>query len=478
MKQSLLRLLAVLFAFALIAAACGDDDDDGEVGTADDSTEETADDGGETADDDGEMEEESDDGAMEEEDPEPGPSDDDGGEADLAGSVVTILGPETGEEAAGFEEAFAPFTERTGIEIQYTGSRDATTEMNLAVEGGNPPNLGVVPQPGRIIDYANNGDILPLSDDVLGGAADQYATTLFEAVTVDGGVYGMPNKGDVKSLVWYSPSVFADNGYDIPTSWDELTALSDQMIADGIAPWCVGIGSGDATGWPFTDWMEDIMLRLHGPDVYDQWVRHEIPFNDPQVAEAAQFVADIWFTDGNVAGGRDIIAQTGFQEAGLGVLSGDCGMHRQANFYAAQFVDAGATIGTDVDVFYLPTISDDFGDVLLTAGTYVVAFDDDPATQAVLAYIGSTEYADTRIAADKGGFLSPNLAHDTSLYTADLDRTLADLLVNASPARFDASDLMPGEVGGGEFWQSGTDFVSGAITLEEFLDNVEDAWPS
>ncbi len=122
----------------------------------------------------------------------------------------------------------------------------------------------------------------------------------------------MPNKADVKSLVWYSPKVFAENGYEIPETWDDLIALQDQMKTDGIAPWCIGIESGDATGWPLTDWMEDIMLRLHGPDVYDQWVAHEIPFNDPQVQEVAEMVEDIWFTDGNVLGGRQSIASTGF----------------------------------------------------------------------------------------------------------------------------------------------------------------------
>ncbi len=445
MKQSLLRMLALLFAMALIAAACGGDDGDDDAG---DGTEES--DGGDAA-------------------------DVGGGE----GNVVTILGPETGEEAAGFEEAFAPFTEETGIEVQYTGSRDATTEMNLAVEGGSPPDIGVIPQPGRLVGFAQNGDLIPLPQEMVDGVVDQYAPTLFEAATYEGSVYGMPNKGDVKSLVWYSPSMFEENGYEIPETWGELEALTEQMKTDGVAPWCIGIGSGDATGWPFTDWMEDMMLRIHGPDVYDQWVNHEIPFNDPQVAEVAQFVADIWFEEGNVAGGRDIIAQTGFQEAGLGVLSGDCGLHRQANFYAAQFVDAGATIGEDVDVFYLPTIEgNDFGDVLLTAGTYVVAFNDRPEIMQVIEYIGSAEYANARIAADKGGFLSPNLTHDTSLYSSDLDRFLADLLVTSDPQRFDASDLMPGEVGSGEWWRSGTDFVSGSIELQEFLDNTEEAWPS
>ena len=252
------------------------------------------------------------------------------------------------------------------------------------------------------------------------------------------------------------------------------------MKADGNVPWCVGIESGDATGWAFTDWMEDMMLRLHGPDVYDQWVSNEIPFDDSRVVEVAEFVGSIWFAEGNVLGGRDLIATTGFKEAALPIASGDCMMHRQANFAGAFFTEIGATLGPDgdVNVFYLPTVSDDFGQVVLGAGTHAVAFTDRPETLAVLEYIGTAEYADTRIRADKGGFLSPNRDHDTSLYSSDFDRTLAEILVSASPFRFDASDLMPGEVGAGEFWRSGTDYVSGAKTAQEFAEDVQDAWPS
>ncbi|MCY4176768.1 MAG: ABC transporter substrate-binding protein [Acidimicrobiaceae bacterium] len=401
-------------------------------------------------------------------------------EMSLSGSVVEILGPETGSEAEGFIAGFEPLRERTGIVVRYSGSRDATTELNLALEAGDPPDIVVIPQPGRIIQFAESGDAVAIPDDVMSNLSGSYDSFWFDLASTGGNVYGVPNKGDVKSLVWYQPAVFAENGYEIPQTWEALEALTEQIKADGHVPWCVGIESGDATGWAFTDWMEDIMLRLHGPDVYDQWVSNEIPFDDPRVVEVAEFVGDIWFQEGNVLGGRDLIATTGFREAALPLANGDCLMHRQANFAGAFFTDAGASLGPngDVNVFYLPTISDDFGNVVLGAGTHAVAFTDKPETLAVLEYIGTAEYADSRIRADKGGFLSPNRDHDTSLYSSDFDRTLAEILVSASPFRFDASDLMPGEVGAGEFWRSGTDYVSGAKTAEEFVADVQAAWPS
>ena len=461
-------ILGALLTVALVAAACGDDDEPEAAPTttaapADDAAaDDMADDMAEDAADDDMADDMADDDMA------------------LAGTVVEILGPETGAEAEGFLAAFAPFEERTGIDVQYSGTRDATTELNLALEAGEPPDIVVIPQPGRIIQFAESGDAVAVPDSVMANIGGAYDSFWFDLAATGGSVYGVPNKGDVKSLVWYSPPVFAANGYEIPQTWADLEALTEQMKADGNVPWCVGIESGDATGWAFTDWMEDMMLRLHGPDVYDQWVSNDIPFNDARVVEVAEFVGSIWFAEGNVLGGRDLIATTGFKEAALPVADGECMMHRQANFAGAFFTEVGASLGPDgdVNVFYLPTVSDEFGQVVLGAGTHAVAFTDKPETLATLEYIGTAEYADTRIMADKGGFLSPNRDHDTSLYSSNFDRTLAEILVSASPFRFDASDLMPGEVGAGEFWRSGTDYVSGAKTAEEFAEDVQDAWPS
>ncbi|HVF33300.1 MAG TPA: ABC transporter substrate-binding protein [Acidimicrobiales bacterium] len=427
------RLASIVAITGLLTAACAEDDDDG----------------GET-----------------------------GGSSEDAKTSLTIAGPETGSEADGFTEAFEAFTEETGIEISYTGSRDFETQIRVSAEGGDLPDIAVIPQPGLVKDLADK--ITPVSDEILKAHEEEFNEYLWELVTVDDEVLGIPNKADVKSLVWYSPKTFEAKGYEVPETWDDMLALQDEMKGDGIAPWCIGIESGDATGWTLTDWMEDIMLRMHGPEVYDQWVAHEIPFNDPKVAEAAAEVEKIWFGSGNVLNGRQSIASTGFQQAGLPVADGTCGMHRQANFYGAQFKEKGGlTFGEDgdVNVFYLPTMSDEFGKVLLSGGTYVVAFNDNEATMKAMEFLASPAYADGRNEAGKGGFLSPNKEHDTSKYADDLDRTLADLLVSSETVRFDGSDNMPSEVGAGAFWKEGTNWVLGTSNAKTFLDNVENAWP-
>jgi alpha-glucoside transport system substrate-binding protein len=395
------------------------------------------------------------------------------------GGAVTVSGPETGAEADGFQAALDVFGEESGTEVTYSGSRDFESQIRVAAEGDNLPDIAVIPQPGLVRDLAEY--ITPVPQETLDAHQENYDPYLWELVTVDDSVLGVPNKGDVKSLVWYSPATFEENGYEIPETWDALMELQETMKADGITPWCIGIESGEATGWTLTDWMEDIMLRLHGPEVFDQWVAHEIPFNDPKVKEVAEMVEEIWFTDGNVLNGRQSIASTGFAQAGLPITDGSCGMHRQANFYAANFSDANPDIvfgpEGDVSTFYLPTISDEFGQVTLSGGTYIVAFNDDADTLATMEFLASEAYANARIESDFGGFLSPNQAHDTSLYSSPLDQTLAEILVTADPVRFDGSDQMPGDVGSGSFWREGTNWVLGTNDLDAFLDNVEASWP-
>jgi alpha-glucoside transport system substrate-binding protein len=399
---------------------------------------------------------------------------------DLSGKTVNIQGPETGTEADGFTAAFTPLSDAKGPKVNYTGSRDFETQIRVSAQGGQLPDIAVIPQPGLVKDLADK--ITPVADSSFTKADyDEYTLGL---VTKDGKLLGVPNKGDVKSLVWYSPSLFKEKGYTVPTTTAELTTLQEKMKTDGIAPWCIGVESGDATGWPLTDWMEDFMLRVHGPDVYDQWVNHKIPFNDPKVVEVADMIGTIWFGKGNVLNGRQSIASTGFAQAGVPLLTKKCAMHRQANFYAAQWKTAKADVKIgetgDVNAFYLPTASDKFGKVTLIAGTYVVAFNNKPETLATMKYLASPEYANARIKANKGGFLSPNKRHDTTLYAEEIDRTFAKILVTASPARFDGSDQMPSEVGSGTFWKEGTNWILGTSTTKKCLlaEVIDEPWVS
>ncbi|HEY5875501.1 MAG TPA: hypothetical protein VIT64_09380, partial [Ilumatobacteraceae bacterium] len=229
-------------------------------------------------------------------------------------------------------------------------------------------------------------------------------------------------------------------------------------------------------------WMEDLMLRVHGPEVYDQWVSNELPFDSPEVKEVAEMIGEIWFDDANVAGGRSAIVSTGFGASPVGLVQGACVLHRQGNFAAANIIaeqpDAVMGPDGDYDAFYLPTISDEFGTVMLSGGNYAVAFNDRPVTVAFMKHLASAAYSDGRLSAKSGGFISPNKNTDLSLYTSELESSFAELLTSSDVVRFDASDLMPGEVGAGSFWKEGTNYVSGTEDVDEMLKNIQDSWPT
>lgn len=260
--------------------------------------------------------------------------------------TVTIFGPEVEQEQQGFQQSFDAFTEETGITVEVQGDRSAEEQIGVQVQGGNPPDVFIFPQPGLLRSFVEDCQLVPLPENVVSAMQENFVEGFIAGGQVGDQYYGVPNKSDVKSLVWYSPEAFEANGYEVPADHDEFVALMDQMVEDGNTPLCIGIGSDAATGWPFTDWIEDYMLRLHGPEVYDQWVNHEIPFDDPQVVEVGEFVMDIWSEDGYVFGGLQAAASTPFAESGLGIIEGDCMMHRQANFYAANWPE-GITVGSE-----------------------------------------------------------------------------------------------------------------------------------
>ncbi|MBT8213317.1 MAG: ABC transporter substrate-binding protein [Acidimicrobiia bacterium] len=404
---------------------------------------------------------------------------------DLEGTSVTVFGPESSEEEAGaLQDALDILAERTGIDIVYTGARDFSDQINAQAIGGNPPDIAVFPQPGKVADFARQGLVIALPEDVADAATDNWPAAWNAFGIVDGTQYAIPTKTDLKSLVWYVPGSFEAKGYEVPETWDALKALSNEMIANGDTPWCVGIESGPATGWTFTDWVEDLMLRFHGADVYDQWVDHTIPFTDSRVEQAWNEVLDLWNTDGAVFAAGGTIAATPFGDNGQPLVDGKCLMHRQASFYSA-FLPENTVTGPDgVDVFYFPAV-DPANAPVLGAGTLVASFRDAPEVWEVMEYFSTAEYAEERQkaqAARKGGgdvlsgFLSAANGLDTSVYTP-LEQSLVSILSGADVVRFDASDLMPAAVGGGSFWTEATSAVNGDKSVADALAAIDASWP-
>jgi len=393
------------------------------------------------------------------------------------GTVVTMNGPFTEADAVIFNNSIAAFEEATGIDIQYEGSKEFEASISIRVQANDPPDIADFPQPGLMKTFARQGKIIPATTLVPDAwLAQNYLQSWRDMATVDGTEYGVWHRFNAKSLVWYPKAAFEAAGYAVPTTWEELQALEQQIVADGDTPWCVGIESGAATGWPATDWTEEFMLRTTSLENYDAWVLGDLPFSSPEVKNAIETFAAIWNDSAMVYGGTPAIVTTFFGDAPAPMFQDPpgCWLHKQGNFITSFFPE-GKQYGVDYGVFYLPGIDEAYGKPFLVAGDVMSAFRDRPEIRAVMQYFSTGEGIRGWLAA--GGALGMQKDVDLSWYGSDLERDIAVLVADATSVRFDASDLMPGEVGSGSFWKGMTDYFSGAQPLDTVLAEIDASWP-
>jgi len=401
---------------------------------------------------------------------------------DMTGKTVGIYTTIGTPEDQQWLPSFKPFEDCTGAKISWESSKEFEAQLKVRVASGNPPDIAFFPQPGLLKSIVEStGAVKPVPQFTSDNVDQYYSQALKGYGTVNDIYFATPGDANVKSFVWYSPKAFKAAGYEVPKTYDELVALSDKIAATGKKPWCAGIGSGDATGWPATDWLEDFVLRESGPDVYTQWVNHDIPFNDPKIASALAKVGSFLKNPQYVNGGfGDVatIASTTFQDGGLPITKGDCFMHRQASFYE-NFWPAGTTVAEDGDAyaFYLPTMSEDFGKPILGGGTFVGAFVDRPEVQAFQYYMTTPAWSDAYIVG--GTNITANNALDPSLITSPIGKLSYEILQDPKAVfAFDASDQMPSEVGAGAEWKQLTAWIATNQDDATTLNNIEAAWPA
>ena len=395
---------------------------------------------------------------------------------------LTVFGPWLGPDQELVEQVLSDFEAKSGYDVAYVGSDSFEQQIMVDAEAGSAPNVAVFPQPGLASDMAARGFLTPLKDGTADWVRDNYAAgqSWVDLGTYSGAdgsdnLYGFFYKVDVKSLVWYSPENFEDAGYDVPTTMEELKELTDQIVADGETPWCIGLGSGGATGWPATDWVEDMMLRTQAPEVYDQWVANEIPFNDERVVAAIDEFGAFARNDDYVAGGAGAVASTDFRDSPKGLFAAppQCYMHRQASFIPAFFPE-GTEVGADADFFYFPAYEGkDLGAPVLGAGTLWAITNENDAAHDLIEYLQTTDAHEIWMA--NGGFLTPHKGVDSSKFSTEAAAKMNDILLGATTFRFDASDLMPGGVGAGTFWTGMVDYAGGK-DASAVASEIQDSW--
>ncbi len=403
-----------------------------------------------------------------------------------AGSVlaeqVTVFGPWLGPDQENVEAVLADFAKQYGHDVRYVGSDSFEQQILVDMEAGSAPNVAVFPQPGLAAGMAKLGFLTPLKPGTDTWIKNNYAAG---QSWVDLGTYaddkgeeklfGFFYKVDVKSLVWYLPENFEDADYEVPETMEELKALNRQIVADGDTPWCIGLGSGGATGWPATDWVEDMMLRTQSPEVYDGWVENSVKFNDPRVVAAIEEFGDFARNDKYVAGGAGAVASTDFRDSPKGMFSSppQCYMHRQASFIPAFFPE-GTEVGEDVDFFYFPAYAGkNLGKPVLGAGTLWAITKDSQGSHDLIEYLQNPVAHEIWMA--RKGFLTPHKGVDKSKFGDETLRKMNEILLGATTFRFDGSDLMPGGVGAGSFWTGMVDYAGGK-PAKAVADEIQKSW--
>jgi alpha-glucoside transport system substrate-binding protein len=402
--------------------------------------------------------------------------------AGRAGTTVTMLASIISPESDSLQQSWAEFSSCTGIKISYVGANDFESQLPVRVAGGNAPDIAIIPQPGLLQKMVKTGKVVkPPAQTVTN--EEKWSKVWKDYGSVNGTFYAAPMSANMKSLVWYSPKMFRQAGYQVPTTWAGLMSLSDKIAASGKGkPWCGGIGSGTATGWPATDWLEEIVLRQGGGDLYDKWVSHDVKFSDPPIMQALQtlqrWMANPKYVNGGF-GDVKTIATTTFQAAGTPILSGKCWMLQQASFYEAQW-PKGTKVAPDGDVFafYLPAINSSVSTPVEGGGEFVTAFSDRPEVQAVQNYLSTSDWATSRIKVAPG-WVSANEGVDPAVYTDPIDKLSAKYLTDPKATfRFDASDLMPAAVGAGSEWKEFTALFGSGESIQTVAKNIDASWPS
>jgi alpha-glucoside transport system substrate-binding protein len=410
-----------------------------------------------------------------------------------SGTTVTIFGAALSPDSTPLIASFSEFERCTGIAVEYEGSDDFVAQLPARLNAGSPPDLAVISGPHMLASLVSTGAVkkppLPVSADV-----DRYFGPAWkQAGSVDGTFYAAPLGAQVKSLVWYSPKSFGDAGYQVPTSWATLMSLTDKIAADhpDTKPWCGGLGAGADTGWPATDWLEEVVLGKYGAGLYDSWVSHELAFDSPQIKDALRIVANWMANPRYVNGGfgdPETVATTTADDAGKPIVSGRCWMLQQGSGYLANW-PAGTKVGPDGDVFafQLPALDPKMPAPVEVTGTFAVAFADRPEVQAVQTYLSSAQWATSRVQAG-GNFLSANTGVQPSQYADPLDQLAATLLTapggKGATVRYDASELMPAAVGAVTEPRELTNWfgTGGSIGQDAAIDAVtqaiDAAWPA
>lgn len=379
------------------------------------------------------------------------------------------------DELNAFRKVAAQWEQQTGGKMEFEGTRDLSSVLTARVSGGNPPDIAILPNPALMQQFAASGKLKPIDQALNMTQFNQdYSKDWADLGSANGKLYGLIIKAQTKGTIWYSPDQFKSNNWQTPKSWDDMINLSNQIVQGGKNPWSMGLESGAASGWPAADWIDQIVLAESGPDVYDKWVKHQIPWTDPAIKSAFQKFGQIALTNGYVPGGAQTALSMNFTDASYLPFQNPPKAYMYylsdaaKGFIATQFPSLKP--GTGYDFFDFPTINTQFSGAVTGGGDMAVMFNDTPAARSFMQFMAIGKAWEPW--AKAGGYESPNKSFDTSAYPDDVSAKAAKQLTGAKIFRFGADDLFPAPVEQA-MWKGLLDYLRSPNQLDSILQQIE-----
>lgn len=398
-----------------------------------------------------------------------------GGGTTTGSKTLTLLAVWGGEEQDSFKAAIAPFKSRTGIDVKIIATRDVDAQLTILLRGNNPPDIAILPNPGKMQQLASQNKLIPLNSMVdMNQIHSDYASAWTDLGSYNGKLYAIFYKAANKGTVWYNPGQFQTNKYTPPATWQDMITLSNTIAASGKYPWTIGVESGAASGWPATDWVAEIYLNQSGPDMYDKWVTHKIPWTDASIKSAIQMFGQIAGGNHYINGAPQSILATGFEPASYGPFKTppDSYMYYLGDFTQGFITKQFKTLkaGTDFNFFPFPTINTQYQGAITGGADVVVAMKDSDAVHQLVKYLATAEAQSIWV--KRGGFTSVNKSVSVDAYPDAVAKASAQMMTSASTFRFGAGDLMPSQVQSA-FWKGMLTFIQDQSKLDSVLSTIE-----
>lgn len=390
-------------------------------------------------------------------------------------SSIDVLTEYVTEELDSFNAINAAFTKKTGIKVTVESTRDLLAVLNTRVRGNNPPDVAGMPSLSEFQTLAKQGKLIALDSFInMSQLQQQYSQAWIQFGSLNGHLYAVFPKANTKGTIWYSPKQFTSLGLSIPKTWNDLITLSTQIANSGKYPWAMGVESSASSGWPAADWVDQIYLNLNGPDLYDKWYQHQIPWTDSSIKNAIQMFGQIVQGTHYINGAPQSILATNFQDASYQPFDSP---PKAYMYYLGDFTEGFITTqfphlqaGTDFNFFNFPTINPTYAGAVTGGADIMAALKDNDGTRQYMQFMTTVEAQS--IWPKRGGATSVNKQVPLSDYGDPVARAAAQQLTSASVFRVGADDLMPTQMENA-YWSAMLSYIGNPSKLDSILSSLE-----